>query len=493
MKKIFLLLSAAALTAGAYAEGYQVNNFSARQTGMANVGVAMKLGSESIYFNPAATAFQSSKFDISVGATGIFAFATATNMPSVDNGYKSTLSEHTDNKMSTPIHAYINYKPTERLALGVGFYTPDGSGTNWGDNWSGAHLIQKINLAAYTIQPTVSYRIADRLSIGAGLMIAWGKFDLSRSLLPVGAGNQTLAGGLTTVSTILPQVGPVAGLTPEQIAQYQAVAQSGAQYFANNLQDRSIVSAKLEGTSNVAVGVNAGLLWDVTDQWSLAMSWRSRMNMKADAGTAQLNYASAEAQQYLAFLNQMLTAAGSAPAIPALDQGTFHTELPLPSTITWGVSFRPNERWEMGFDLQWIGWSAYKDLNVSFNQKELGIEDIYSIKNYSNSIAARFGAEYKGHDWLTPRVGIYFDESPVDSNYLNPETPSMSKITYSVGLSFQLSKHAALDVSYCYVSSADPERTGSYPIYDGDQIVDVFTRNYKLNAHVASFGMRFNF
>ena len=96
---------------------------------------------------------------------------------------------------------------------------------------------------------------------------------------------------------------------------------------------------------------------------------------------------------------------------------------------------------------------------------------------------------------LAARVGIYYDESPVDSNYLNPETPSMTKISYSLGMSFRLAACAALDVAYCYVSSADPERTGSYPVYDytsGD-LASVFTRNYKLHAHVLSFGMRFNF
>jgi len=33
----------------------------------------------------------------------------------------------------------------------------------------------------------------------------------------------------------------------------------------------------------------------------------------------------------------------------------------------------------------------------------------------------------------------------VDSNYLNPETPSMTKISYSAGLSFRLARCAALD------------------------------------------------
>ncbi len=493
MKKILLALAAAGMTAGAFAEGYQVNNFSARQAGMANVGTAMKLGSESIYFNPAAAAFQESKFDISLGATGILSSVTASTLPTADNGYKSDLQESSDNKMSTPLHMYINYKPSKRWSVGLGFYTPNGSSMNWGGNWSGAHLIQDINLAAYTIQPTVSFKICDRLSIGAGLMITWGNFDLSRSLL-----SKTTRQGLIA-SEIDPTINnmnliinnPMA--TDEQKAQAQQLLQQlqGGKAYLESTMDQSIVAAQLSGNANVAIGVNAGILWDINDQWSLAMSYRSRMNMKVDRGHATMNI-DPQAAALIAMFEQLK---GGTQLIPALDQGTFHTELPLPTTVTWGVSYRPNAKWQMAVDLQWIGWSAYKDLNVAFNETELGIKDIYSVKNYSNTLSARFGAEYRALNWLTARAGIYFDESPVDSNYLNPETPSMTKIAYSLGASFQLARSLALDLSYCYVSSADPERTGSYPIYgySSGQLEEVFTRNYKLHAHVVSFGMRISF
>ena len=493
MKKILLALAAAGMTAGAFAEGYQVNNFSARQAGMANVGTAMKLGSESIYFNPAAAAFQESKFDISLGATGILSSVTASTLPTAANGYKSDLQETSDNKMSTPLHMYINYKPSKRWSVGLGFYTPNGSSMNWGGNWSGAHLIQDINLAAYTIQPTVSFKICDRLSIGAGLMITWGNFDLSRSLLP-----KTTRQGLIA-SEIDPTINnmnliinnPMA--TDEQKAQAQQLLQQlqGGKAYLESTMDQSIVAAQLSGNANVAIGVNAGILWDINDQWSLAMSYRSRMNMKVDRGHATMNI-DPQAAALIAMFEQLK---GGTQLIPALDQGTFHTELPLPTTVTWGVSYRPNAKWQMAVDLQWIGWSAYKDLNVAFNETELGIKDIYSVKNYSNTLSARFGAEYQALNWLTARAGIYFDESPVDSNYLNPETPSMTKIAYSLGASFRLARSLSLDLAYCYVSSADPERTGSYPIYgySSGQLEEVFTRNYKLHAHVVSFGMRISF
>lgn len=399
MKKILLALAAAGMTAGAFAEGYQVNNFSARQAGMANVGTAMKLGSESIYFNPAAAAFQESKFDISLGATGILSSVTASTLPTAANGYKSDLQETSDNKMSTPLHMYINYKPSDRWAVGLGFYTPDGSSMNWGSNWSGAHLIQEINLAAYTVQPTVSFKICDRLSIGAGLMITWGNFDLSRSLLSQATRQGLITGMLDPKITQLTAAIGNGALTGEKLAQAQAtlqMLQQGKGYLENTM-DQSIVSAKLSGNANVAVGVNAGILWDINDHWSLAMSYRSRMNMKVDRGRAVMNIAPEAA----ALIEQLGQLSSNTQLIPALDKGTFHTELPLPTTVTWGVSYRPNAKWQMAVDLQWIGWSAYKDLNVAFNETELGIKDIYSVKNYSNTLSARFGAEYQALNWLT--------------------------------------------------------------------------------------------
>ena len=56
---------------GAKAEGYQVNTLSARQLGMAHTGVAMKLGAESMIFNPAGLAFSKRTFDITGAFTAV--------------------------------------------------------------------------------------------------------------------------------------------------------------------------------------------------------------------------------------------------------------------------------------------------------------------------------------------------------------------------------------------------------------------------------------
>ncbi len=489
MKKSFLLLCAVAVCASALAEGYQVNNMSARQAGMGHTGTAMQLGSESIFFNPAATVFQHSSFDVSAGMTGILSNARFRHLPTKDNGYDAGPVEKSQN-FATPLHVYFNYKPSDRWAVGVGFYTPDGSSVDWGDNWSGAHLVQDISLAAYTVQPTVSFKICDRLSIGAGLTITWGDFDLSRSMLSPTTREgivEKLDENINKLNEAFAGV-PTENIPADKLALLQQL--QGAKTYLNGTMGRTLVSARLEGSSDVAVGVNAGILFDVNDEWRIGMTWRSRVDMKVGRGTAAMNME----PQAAALLAQLGAMTGGS-LLPALDEGTFRAQLPLPTTVTWGVSFRPRSKWEIAADLQWVGWSAYKALNVEFNEPELGIKPIYSVKNYSNTLAFRVGGQYRATDFLTLRMGMYVDESPVSSDYLNPETPSMTKVSYTAGLTMRPAKCMTVDLAYCFISAADPERTGSYPIYsysDGS-LEEVFSGNYKLHANVFSVGIGLHF
>lgn len=434
MKKLILLCSALLATVAVRAEGYQVNTLSAKQLGMGHVGTGMKLNSESIYFNPAGTAFQKEKFTFSIGMTGIL--SNVTYLSNNDYLGDPLIEAKSDNKISTPLYAYLNYKPTENLAIGLGFYTPYGSSMNWGDNWAGAHLIQSINLKAYTFQPTVSYKLWDRLSIGVGVTVTWGSFDLSRSMFPVGA---------TTNNTI------AAMLTAAGYAEYAPIfSQAG---------DRALVGAKLNGDAQVAFGANVGIMWDINKHWTVGFSYRSKMMMKVKEGAARLNYASPE-------IGEILRATGM---IPDLSTAVVATELPLPTNLTWGVSFRPTHRWEFAVDVQYVLWSAYRELSVSITDP-VTHESVYdlpnSIKNYKNTVAVRIGGQYHINKYLTGRMGMYVDESPVRSDFLNPETPSMTKISYTAGLTINPCKNFSIDLAYGYITSADPERTGSTPYYN---------------------------
>lgn len=53
----------------------------------------------------------------------------------------------------------------------------------------------------------------------------------------------------------------------------------------------------------------------------------------------------------------------------------------------------------------------------------------------------------------------------VRSDFLNPETPSMTKVSYTAGVTINPCKNVSIDLAYGYITSADPERTGSCSYY----------------------------
>ena len=174
MKKVLVLGVAILGSISAFAEGYQVNTYSARQQGMGMTGVAVPLGSESTIFNPGALAAMKDRFQISGSISAISAHATTTH-----NGteYKS------NNDISTPLNISAAFRIYDNLYGGISFFTPAGSGINWGENWPGAVLNQSVSIKAFAIQPTLSWEIIKGLSIGAGFSINWGSVDLNKALM----------------------------------------------------------------------------------------------------------------------------------------------------------------------------------------------------------------------------------------------------------------------------------------------------------------------
>lgn len=421
---IFTLLILAGISQ-VKAEGYQVNLQSTKQAGMGHVGASMKLGAESMHFNPAGMAFMQDRVDLSGGVSAIFSKATYEY-----NGVKSK----TDNSPGTPVYVYAGFKINKYLAAGLSVTNPYGSTLNWGKNWVGAHLIQDISLKAFVLQPTLSYRITDRISVGAGLMVAFGSVELSRALLPAG----TLGG---------------------------------------NLKDVIPVSATLNGKSDIRLGYNVGVMVDVTSKLTLGASFRSKVDLKVKEGTASLDYASEAIKQAIGSL------------VPPLDKGTFKAEMPLPANLNIGASYRINDRLLLAAEIQTVFWKAYDELNIRFTEEVLGGYNIKATKNYHNTVIARIGGQYELTSRSDIRGGIYYDQSPIDKELYNPETPGMDKIGISVGYSFRPIKNLSVDLAFLYIQGLGAD--GSYP--DPTQANQQFSGHYTTIGIVPSVGLSFRF
>lgn len=462
MKKLILSIVAMAATMGAVAEGYQVNTLSAKQEGMGHTGVALKLGAESMIFNPAGMAFMDKTVDLSASVSGVISDVSA-----VHEGIKY----ETSNDVSTPFQISGAFSIYDNLKAGITINTPYGSGIDWTDNWPGATLNQSVKIQVFNIQPTVSYRILPNLSVGAGLMVAWGNVDLNKGLLKASTINAMIPG--VVKQQLVEQGVPAEYITDDMVNQY------ASQMYLNN--EITPASVNLKGTAEVVLGFNVGAMWDINNKITVGASYRSKMDMKVKSGDAKLSYnIPNEAVQQVV-----------QSKLNVLDNTNFAAQLPAVSVLTFGVSYKPIERLTLAFDAQLSGWSDYEKLSIDF----VGLDapfDQHITKNYSDAWAFRLGAQFAMTNRLDLRAGFIVDTTPVNENYFNPETPGMTRLEPTFGFSFRPIENFSVDLAFTYVAGL--ARKGSIPEKDmltGE--TSNFDAEYDVEAFIPAIGVSYSF
>lgn len=422
---------------GAGAEGYQVNTLSARQLGMAHTGTALKLGAESQFFNPAGMAFMTDRVQASASLNAIFATATAKH---------EGIEYKTDNTASTPFSAFAAFSIFDNFKAGVSLYTPYGSSINWTDNWPGAVVSQSVKLQAFTMQPTLSWRVTPRLAVGAGLTLTWGNVDLHKGLISA----RQLDGLLTSMG--LPAGG--SQITPASVA--------------------------LKGNANVAVGYNLGAMYDFTDNFTAGVNFRSKSMLKVKAGETKVEYN---------ISNEVIKNVISSK-LDGISRTQFSAEMPCPASLALGASWH-NSRVTTSLETQLTFWKTYKTLDIEF----IGAPEFnqHLAKNYHNAWLVRAGAEWKATKRLDLRAGLMVDFTPVDKEFYNPETPGMTKVEPSVGLTFRPLDCLGVNLGFMYVAGLGEDNASYTSPNVLTQQPDKFTADYGVHSFVASLGLSFSF
>ncbi|MAY84665.1 MAG: hypothetical protein CMP59_11075 [Flavobacteriales bacterium] len=387
------------------AGGFQVNLQGNKQTGMGHLGTSFYLGASSTYFNPAMMGLGEQKFNLELGASGIIGTVAYQNQ-------QTGITETTDNPVGTPGYLYATYKINDKLAAGLGIYTPFGNAVNWGEDWSGQNLIQDISLLSVFIQPTLSYKLNDKLSVGAGLTYVVGVVDINRAV-PAPIGNDN--------------------------------------------------SVNLSGDAT-GMGFNAGLHYQATEKLSIGFSYRSQVDIELDEGEA--NFSVADALE---------------TSFP--DQG-FTSELPLPSTTTLGIAYKVSEKLLVSVEASMVDWDAYESLDFDFDNNTASLDDSENPRNYESQIIIRAGAQYMVNEKLTVRGGAYYDPSPIQDDFFNPETPNTDNLGLTTGLSYNVSEKFVVDASFLYIYGF--ERESEYE-------PEGFGGKYKARSYIPGIGLNYKF
>src|SRR5690606_22048281 len=116
-----------------------------------------------VYGNPAGMA-RLKREQVSVGAAVIFA------KTDIDDT-RSTFGGNNDGDMVPTVGVPMGYyvKPIDdKWSFGLGMYVPFGLITDYESGFAGRYYGNKSEVRVITLQPTVSYRINDQLSVGFG-------------------------------------------------------------------------------------------------------------------------------------------------------------------------------------------------------------------------------------------------------------------------------------------------------------------------------------
>jgi len=243
MKKISLLTLSTLCAGMTYAGSFQLNLQGMQQTAMGGSGVAWPWDVSTIFFNPGGL---SRLKGVEAYASGYFVSPHIRYVSSPEGSLSSDTKMHT----STPFAVYVGgpLKKDSRWGLGIGMYTPFGNSANWDYNWPGRYVIRSISLESFFVQPTLSYRINDYVSVGAGFVYGFGTVDIKKAI-------------------------------PVQ--------------YANGADG----TAMLKGNAN-GIGFNAGVQIKATDYLQFGVSYRSAVDMKVNNGNANFDVPAAAAASF---------------------------------------------------------------------------------------------------------------------------------------------------------------------------------------------------
>ena len=173
-----------------------------------------------------------------------------------------------------------------------------------------------------------------------------------------------------------------------------------------NYSDADLESLGFKFRGNAfAPGFIAGVLWKPHDKWSFGLKYHS---------ATELNY-SGHSEYPIA-----------AP-LPTYSSTT--AEARFPQFITAGISYRPNEKWNFEFDVDWTDWD---DLNeLIFQGTAFGSQSFQF--NYRSSWMYQFGVTRQlGNGWFVSAGYIFSENSSPDADF-NPLVPDSDLHLGSVG------------------------------------------------------------
>jgi len=364
-----------------HAAGFGIFEQGSKAMGMGGAFTAQADDPSALFYNAGGLAFVT-KIDGSIGVTYIHDTKAQLHgaNPFPGNGYTAE-----QKKLSAfPPHAYYVQPINSTWKFGIGVETPFGLTTEWKDpnNFAGRFISTKASLQVFDVNPTLAWQVTPNFGIGIG--------------------------GIARISDV----------------------ELNQDIPANNPFTQTIVNAaslKLKGDFKEGYGFNAGILWKATPEFSLGLSYRSKITVDY-TGNARLTP--------IATGNAQLDAAIAAQ-IPLNTNLPVKTSIDFPAMASLGVAYSFTPSFLIEGDANWTGWSSFKELPITFTGGPTNsLPSVVKPQNWKDVYNYRLGLRWTASEYSQWRLGYVYDQTPQPEFNVSPLLPDADRSGYCIGYGY---------------------------------------------------------
>ena len=392
------LLFAATINSGdLFANGIALNENSTSGLGTASAGrTSSAKDASTLHGHPAGM--------YKLNGTEIVAGMTVLRVKGDINDVRTTAGPGTNKGDMVPTqfvpNGYIVTPLNDRWHAGFGFYVPYGMVSDYENGFQGAGHGLYSSLKVVTLQPTVSYKINDRLAVGLGIT-----FNRMTSTLS------------------------------EDLETYNLPNALGGPFGTTRMRTHG---------DDDAWGYNVGVLWDITDRTRFGATYHSKTDFNLDGNT-----------NIYGFPNLGLAAGPANAQIPLGDianrEYKSKVKLDMPDMFDLSFTHKLNDRWTIMAGATWIHWSRWnsviirnQDMNPILGYYLSNVSEQFYFKNtWSEAV----GVTYQLNPKWELRAGFAFDSTPYKNKYRGVRLPTGNRKDFTVGAGYSPNKDLSFDTA----------------------------------------------
>ena len=297
----------------------------------------------------------------------------------------------------------------DRWAVGVGPYAAMGIGSSYADNWPGRYFVQEWSLNFVGIVPSVAYRVNSKLSLGVSLPLMYSRCSLEKAV--------------------------------------------------SNLQP-GVSDGKFEvDTDGFGVGVNFGVLYELTANTRFGLVYRSKVSMshEGDPEVSGLTPARMDLLNRFGALNREIS---------------FDTS--IPQSVFVGMYHDFQNKWSFSLDFLWMDFSDW-----GFENVEIGDSQITPRPgNYKDIWGVSLGANYELTPVWTVKGGVFYVSSALDKEDRTAFMRLDEMWGVGLGVEYKYREKRSIGLDVTYIDLGDGEFSQNVP--GVGNISGKYTDNYAL-------------